>query len=736
MLKGLAVSTLSSNALERYPSLKETPTLSAEEERVLSQDCNQVFNCLVSNIKTLARINFKRCFNLFVADVLCKKSKANADGDRFQLSTSFINSVARLISNAVLGNPGTTVHDEEDNDVEMLVDSDISVEDDEKEDVDPFDVFRKRLAAVKAHNTSEKEFLSQFEQQWSTLEDLRKAFLPSYLTAFQDKWLLKLTENKYSNIGLVWRLFAEVNNQRDGNEEEFKQLLIPQPKPTFGFQLLSSTRLAQFLCQYLNDQPALKEDLKQFVHDRALDLTDEERKKLCRLNTQALASKPSILWRFVFPGIPYMPKASALDNQKEKDRLQFNLSAVTDGFEMKCQFLKLQSPKASKDLGTKFNSRSWRTRLSQEDNEIRLSNLVGKRDEGRLQFGPTSRCKESFKGIVPIDCVLQEAKLHFGIEEAKQLFQGRVVVAIDPGVTKWIAAVAAKVNVDDNGNFTGEFKKWSSRGSRFYNSIVEDHVDSANKAFQTDHNLHGAMNELSKNHRRTMDPNKYHAFVKTFDKHQGVLLNASQSGRKQRFHLQKKKQRYWNNVVNDLFALSESFFSEDEVMSKMPLIIVGNGKFGSVRGKQSGCPSFLRDYLSRFFCVVVVDEYKTSQLCPKCWKQLEETKSWGIKTCKNPDCLPDKLRQTQSECSAESGTQPVYTVNRDISAAMNMFSIVACMITFGLRPKEFSRTENDTRVKDKKRKAPGASANSSDKPLDQVAKRQDRNSSGKKSQGA
>ena len=101
----------------------------------------------------------------------------------------------------------------------------------------------------------------------------------------------------------------------------------------------------------------------------------------------------------------------------------------------------------------------------------------------------------------------------------------------------------------------------------------------------------------------------------------------------------------------------------------------------------SGNYTWLKRYLSRFFTVVVVDEYLTSQLCPKCFKQLDlhGTKGVRVKEC-NYDC-----KRNQTEAEKKSGDEPgKFVVNRDFSAAHNFVTIVLCYMIHGKRPDQFT----------------------------------------------
>ena len=106
----------------------------------------------------------------------------------------------------------------------------------------------------------------------------------------------------------------------------------------------------------------------------------------------------------------------------------------------------------------------------------------------------------------------------------------------------------------------------------------------------------------------------------------------------------------------------------------------------------SGNYSWLKRYLSRFFTVVVVDEYYTSQLCPKCFKQLDlhGTKGVRVKECKH--CVRNLSEAEKKKGITESTER--FVVNRDFSAAHNFVTIVLWYMIHGERLDQFTPNNN------------------------------------------
>jgi len=118
-------------------------------------------------------------------------------------------------------------------------------------------------------------------------------------------------------------------------------------------------------------------------------------------------------------------------------------------------------------------------------------------------------------------------------------------------------------------------------------------------------------------------------------------------------------------------------------MVKAPIVVFGDGSMSSMKGQRSTCPVMAVNYFKRFFLVIVVNEFNSSQKCPKCHAQMElvkEQKGYRIKEC-------------TGECHRKGHEDERFLVNRDIAAPMNMFYILIHLILHGARPKTFSPKE-------------------------------------------
>lgn len=105
--------------------------------------------------------------------------------------------------------------------------------------------------------------------------------------------------------------------------------------------------------------------------------------------------------------------------------------------------------------------------------------------------------------------------------------------------------------------------------------------------------------------------------------------------------------------------------------------LLGDGNFATPRGSTSGNYDFLKKFLSRFFTVIIVPEYNTSQKCPKDFSQLESYDAKkGVRVKKCPSCR-------------RSNGEGMFVVNRDFSAPMNMLAVVLGLLLYEKRPDQF-----------------------------------------------
>ena len=269
---------------------------------------------------------------------------------------------------------------------------------------------------------------------------------------------------------------------------------------------------------------------------------------------------------------------------------------------------------------------------------------------------------------------IKSGEIEIGIPAAKDLFDKRLVISIDPGLMNLAALTCSYGSVDAATKiYSGVFVKklFSAKGVKNDTGLATylEHRPAVEEA--------AIIRNLAELHGRTMNIGEYNAHSVNFQSTAQVLLESHNSvdSRKDHARLQSKHQRYWSNVVNLIFAMNDEL-AKDSI--KAPLIIFGDGNFANVKGCLPGNYAWLKQYLSRFFTVLILEEFNTSQRCPKCFGQLElhePKKGIRVKRCKQ--CLG-------------GGPGGHFVVNRDVGAGMNMITIALCMITSGQRPAAFA----------------------------------------------
>ena len=111
------------------------------------------------------------------------------------------------------------------------------------------------------------------------------------------------------------------------------------------------------------------------------------------------------------------------------------------------------------------------------------------------------------------------------------------------------------------------------------------------------------------------------------------------------------------------------------------IVIVGRVTFGHRRGHRSTPAKSYVLALAKLYLVVEVSEYMTSQLCDVCHAKLVKTRGHSVRhwRCEHSGRPPDNSR----------GRRGGVELNKDVSAAFNMFVIGLTLVLCGARPTAF-----------------------------------------------
>jgi hypothetical protein len=124
---------------------------------------------------------------------------------------------------------------------------------------------------------------------------------------------------------------------------------------------------------------------------------------------------------------------------------------------------------------------------------------------------------------------------------------------------------------------------------------------------------------------------------------------------------------------------------EEKRLRGAPILIIGRPTFkSSMKGHRASNPQAIIEYLKRFFAVIVISEYNTSKLCPCCHQYLKQ----------KPKTKGTRIWQCVKGCKSLKKPDQMLTVNKDVSAAVNIFTIFITLLMTGKRLAAFSPKKN------------------------------------------
>lgn len=632
---------------------------------------------LAGALKSMTIKNYPRVLRLHVIAAL-------SDGE---IDEGVVSSFATVVSTWILGRKGslTDLVDEFGENEEDLSDSGEG----ELPEEDPSNAInffrehllrvRQRLQRERGRDLKDKEcdfFRKLF--QYESIHSLRQAFLPKYLHSVVDGYRTKLHKDTCL-LGAVWRLFAAYNRRK------FVQLLFPQPNTKACHIQLNSTRLALLVTMWFKRLRQQQPDSAYQIEQISANLLHASGIQVAQFpDVNFWKSHPNLLWRFCFPGV--------YDRMRKKS-LVFANYASTDGFAFHGRFFKLRThtAKNSPPSYQRRNSAHWRSQFH-EGERGKLARLVGGRDP--LTRGLCSLLY-GFRGIINLDEAIKKGLLDTGPRALSELLHNRVLIGADPGVINSVSLVAVLGDFDeDTGIIRGGFVKTMLKNAENQlRSGLDRRTTYRQRQMQQ---FDVGIQQLAKNHPRTMDPTEYESFLKSFNEQGSAILESNSSRRELMLKelARRKRQSQYMDFLHSILALCDGL---DGALDKAPVLILGSATFGAVRGRMSPFPGpgWLRRFLSRYFLVVLVNEHNTSQKCPKCFEKMQRVNMNDVRHFCCSKCRPDPridFRDT-TEVIAEkqrlSRNRGRFLVNKDISAAMNMVSLALAMLLTGQRPLQF-----------------------------------------------
>ena len=374
------------------------------------------------------------------------------------------------------------------------------------------------------------------------------------------------------------------------------------------------------------------------------------------------------------------------------DSVEFLYHGYTDGFDMIGTYANTNTFTASHRARQGLpghNSLSWRSRLADDETSISIGELGGSMDTDRLNQGFGVSANRGFKGRPNLSAMIKHAEVKLGMDAAKELFDDRPMICMDFGFVNPIGAIAAMGVIDEaNGSYDATLMRYFMSSDSYYGGAgIDEYLNGQTEHFR---NIRSEMATLSKNSLRTCSSEEYEENVADFAETRNSIWEKNDMSEfvSTRGRYTRRKQKKWANFVNDIYGMSEelcrSRYGKDSMLEKAPVLVIGDVSFGGMRGKRSAPTSWVVNYLKRFFLVVMMDEYNTSQKCPKCWGQMDFFKSGNLrlKKCDQCDAGDGTSRYNQR-------TGSPFVIDRDISAPMNMLGILLWVILTGERPDQF-----------------------------------------------
>ena len=276
-------------------------------------------------------------------------------------------------------------------------------------------------------------------------------------------------------------------------------------------------------------------------------------------------------------------------------------------------------------------------------------------------------------------------------DNIKELLGKKNYVCIDPNLSDLMYCM------DKNGikfRYTQNQRRLETRNKK-YMKIVEK-INSETKI--NGKTIKEIESVLSKYNSKTCDFDEFINYLKIKNKINRCLFEQYQNT------IYRKLK--WNRFINKQKSESKMLknFEKRYGGPKLTNVIIGDyDKQNNPRGKEPCITKRFRKLLRLYgYNVYLINEYKTSKLCNKCYCEVEnflrrpskkpkdegkEILVWGLVCCTNEKCKPN----TKSKKEINKYGSNVY--NRDTNAVLNMLYITKELIRTGKRPKMFRKEE-------------------------------------------
>ena len=394
---------------------------------------------------------------------------------------------------------------------------------------------------------------------------------------------------------------------------------------------------------------------------------------------------PDMLWRLVLSGIDqFVTKRRNFGQQ-----LHFQHYAATDGWNMQCLFT-VDNARRSYNVNG-FPASNYRSLINPKNpHPLKISDFTAIRQPFQ---GATNN--NTFHGKGNLDYMIKHMFLQQGPAAVEDALQHPWIV-IDPGIINAIGGgvVTGKVVRNEDGRIDGidiSFTRFLFGNRGRYSPVDHIITEQTERIAAFDEQI----GQLAEFHPRTMNGAEYERHAEVYVESRPLLSesNLSRKALANRQKLKRRRQKYLSTITNRLLRHVDAV--QGDGPGRTPMVLVGGSKFNSSQhGNRASATTAISTHLATKFPVFFIDEYCSSKNCPKCFTPLcvvsgTRNRNW---ICKNEGCK-------------SAGCSEPFMVNKDKSAAINMFLCMVAMMMSGKRPKPFRRPDKkkDKDEKDEKK---------------------------------
>ena len=626
----------------------------------------------IGNIKSFCVHQFRKVLETWCFRILSKGSSKD-------LNFKFLHKIAKALAIDLAGKTGCGF-DNDNEEYEQFVE-----ETSEEKKEFTFEGYLKDSLQSWDLNPTQIHFI-----QFITSVDRIETYLPTVLIKGRESWTA-IPKGKKKCMGWkAWvgqeeNLLDVLNFFYQVNQDSYRFHVFPQPNTKNTSLVLNNTMLAHIWCRFLKCYPALSKEYVEKLENLPKELYDTP-------SPTKWLKHPKALWDTVFPGIQEF-----LSKNKS---LCFGYAGFSDSNQLRllCYNAKTHNAhlpnsaavKKHKQAVCRYNSKDFRFYGIQN-----LSKLVGVWYKGKVPNRPKGlKFLKGFKGIIDLDKYYSE--FDGGVDALESLLKRHPLVGIDLGTKTHASMVVLNGSLVSNENETTFQGKWIEK--LFAGKAAYSGVDKYLEIIQEQQQQNDGIQRLSETKSRTNNVYEYQQYSQVFQEVSPQMVEQSYSSKNLDLKLAKdgRKQSYYRSIANRILSQCHAIAPEKK---GAPILVIGKPTFASsMKGHRAAPPKQLIKFLSRFFTVLLVGEFHTSQYCGQCESKMEPYKK--------------SIRMYTCNCQRSDGGGPLI-LNKDRSAALAMVRIFTSLFAYGIKPSFYCQSKKDHSNQDSDSQAVDSSKNES-----------------------